>query len=213
MSRLPLRRALSSVPQGAPAVSGMRVDARVYTDTGGSGLDATTLSSTLEEASAKARSVYRMALRDIPDMRRNFNIVEDERFVKSVVRDLFEKHKNVTDSKVVDMLTFKAIQELREISEQWKSRTHLYSYIHEYAEKVLREERANAVEVEGGNEELLKSWKDRGLVPPQILNWGMYLRWKEEEEMKFNAFAVENKLFSEEQLERNKKADAGCTIM
>lgn len=176
-------------------------------------MDATTLSTTFEEASSKTRSVYRAALRDIPNMRQNFTIIEDEAFVRKVIRDLFEKHRHVSDIKVIDMLAFKALQELREIREQWKSRTHLYGYIHQYTEHVLREDRDKIGDHYDGKDEILRVWRERGLVPVEIANWTMYEQWREEEDAKFKSFAVENKLFTEEQLERNKNADVGCTMM
>lgn len=215
MSRVPaLARAMSTAPRRT-SVAGMRAEMQSrYTDTGGSGLDATHLSSTLEEASAKARSVYRTALRDIPEMRKNFTIVEDAPFVRATIRELFERHSAVTDPKIADMLTFKAVQELREIREQWKSRHHVYAYIHQYAEKLLKEAARRSATAGGEDlEELLRGWRERGLVPAEIMNWGMFERWREEEDTKFRAFAVENKLFTEEQLDRNAGASSSCTIM
>lgn len=151
-------------------------------------------------------------------MRKNFTIIEDKAFVQACIRDLFERHKEVSDPKIVDMLVFKALQELREIREQWKSRHHVYGYIHAYMEKVIREEAARkVVEQTGGvdekRNEVLRAWKARGLVPNEIQTWAQYLRWKDEEDAKFNVFAVDNKLFTHEQLERNAKAQSSCTIM
>lgn len=198
------------------------MDTTTYTDTGGSGADSTALSSDLAEASAKAVAAYRTALRDVPSMRKNFTILEDKIFLTACIRDLFERHADVTDPKIVDMLVFKAIQELREISEQWKSRHHVYGYIHAYMEKVLKEEAARKVTEEtdfdglGMDEQrndILRAWKNRQLIPPEIQTWAQFLRWKEEEDAKFNAFAVDNKLFTQQQLERNAKAQSTCTIM
>lgn len=221
-----ISRALSSAPAAArtrAALAGSRVDTTAYTDTGGSGADSTALSSSLAEASAKAVATYRSALRDIPAMRQNFTILEEREFIMACIRDLFERHGGVTDPKIVDMLVFKARQELREIREQWKSRHHLYGYIVAYHEKCLKEEAARVASLhvdqsdgrqDAQREEILMAWRERHLVPADVQNWAQYLRWKEEEAEKFNAFAVDNKLFTQEQLERNAAASpTQCTIM
>lgn len=171
----------------------------------------------MADATSKARSAYRIALRGIPDMRRNFTIIEDEALVRACIRDLFEKHRDVTEPHIVDMLVFKALQELREIGEQWKSRHHVTAYITRYSEKLIREETARRLEEDvpdasDKREETLRMWRERGIVPPEILTWGMFQRWKEEEDTKFKTFALENKLFSEEELDRNSKSST-CTIM
>lgn len=221
----PLARAFSSTAASArtrAAVAGSRIDTTTYTDTGGSGADSTALSSDLAEASAKAVAAYRTALRAVPAMRKNFTIIEDKMFVNRCIRDLFERHADVSDPKIVDMLVFKALQELREIREQWKSRHHVYGYIHAYMEKVLKEEAARKVTeqtdvdrlgMDEKRNDILRAWKSRQLIPPEIQTWAQYIMWKEEEDAKFNAFAVDNKLFTQQQLERNAAAQSSCTIM
>ncbi|KAI0557544.1 Complex 1 LYR protein [Gracilaria domingensis] len=217
MSRLPaLSRALSSqAPRARPTVAGVRVDASHYTDTGGSGDDATALSASLEEASQNAVRLYRNALKDVPDMRKNFNIVEDAALVRHTIRDLFEKHDAVTDPKIIDMLVFKGWQELREIREQWKGRHHIYGYIQSYTEKLMREEAARSAQQAGvqGKDDLLALWRSRGLVPNELVTWPVFLKWKQDEDAKFHAFAVDHKLFTSEQLNRNSHASSQCTIM
>lgn len=202
---------------------GARVDVS-YTATGGSGADSTALSPSLEAASAKAVRTYRAALRDVPAMRANFNIVEEPAFIRAVIRDLFERRRGVIDSKIVDMLVFKANQELREISEQWKSRYHVYAYVQEYTEKMLREEagklaKAEAAAGNGGDEGrrlgLVRAWKTRGLVPAEIESWEQYVHWKAGEDAKFATFAVDKGIFTKAQLDRNASpaAQSQCAIM
>lgn len=212
-------RALSTSSQRISRQSvtpGMPVDTSAYTATGGSGADSTALSKSLEEASKKSIRVYRMALRDIPAMRRNFTIMEDKSFVTAVIRENFERHRNITDPKIIDMLIFKATQELREIREQWKSRHHIYSYIQRYTDKLLREElihRASHTDLTGQREKMLADWRDRGLVPAEINTWDMFLHWKSNEDTKFRNFVLENKLFTSDQLDRNAKASSSCSVM
>lgn len=196
---------------------GMPLDTSSFTATGGSGADSTTLSKTFEEASKKTVAVYRSALRDIPAMRRNFSIMEDKRFLSAVIRENFERHRDVTDPKIIDMLVFKASQELREIREQWKSRHHIYSYIQRYTDKLLREElahRASHSDLTGRREKMLADWRDRGLIPAEINTWDMFLHWKSDEDTKFRNFVLDNKLFSVDHLDRNKKASSSsCSVM
>lgn len=215
-------RALSASASkvGKPSLTpGMPVDTSSYTSTGGSGADSTALSTDMKEASGKAVAAYRIALRDISAMRRNFTIMEDEDYVTSVIRDNFEKHRGVTDPKIIDMLVFKALQELREIREQWKSRYHVYSYIQRYTEKLLRQELAlkiQSTDTSDRREHMLADWRDKGLVPSEIINWSMFNRWKSDEEDKFRNFAIDNKLFSSQQLESNSSTSSRtstCTIM
>lgn len=212
----PLARSLStSSPKVRSAVPGV-VNTSAYTATGGTGHDATALSSSLEEASRKAVAVYRASLRSIPDMRRNFTIMEDASFLTAVIRDSFERHRGITDPKIVDMLVFKAVQELREIREQWKSRTHLNSYIHRYTDKLLRQElvhKASTLDSSDSRDQMLHQWRDRGLVPHEIASWPMFTRWSDEQDLKFRNFAVDNKLFSDQQLERNANSSSSCIIM
>lgn len=216
-SRVPIQAALTrtlSTAQRRAPIAGSRVDTSGYTDTGGSGLDATALSSNLHEASAKAVAMYRHALRDIPAMRKNFVIIEDESVVQQCIRDLIERHADVTDPKVVDMLVFKGRQELTEIKEQWKSRHHVYGYIQRYTEKMLREEAGKKMKLgEGDKEDMLQAWRDRGLVPEEIVTWGHYQRWRHEEEGKFRAFAEDNGVFEKGVLQRNASATTGCSVM
>lgn len=198
------------------ATPGMPIDTSSYTSTGGTGADSTTLSPSLEAASRKAVSAYRSALRDIPDIRRNFTIMEDESLVKSVIRDNFERHQFVTDPKIVDMLVFKAVQELREIREQWKSRHHVYGYIDRYLDRLMREEliqRAGSPDSSNRYDHVLQTWRDRGLIPQEITSWTMFTQWRTEEDAKFRNFALENKLFSTEQLDRNAATKPSCTMM
>eukprot|EP00171_Calliarthron_tuberculosum_P009069 IDg9069t1 len=155
-------------------IVGARTATARVTDTGGSGLDATSLSSSVEEARGKAVTMYRQVLRDIPAMREDFTIIEDELFVRRVVRYLFDRHSHVSDPKIIDMLVFKARQEAAEIRNQWKSRYHVYQHINAYRDEMSRRKavevaRAHAHAPEGGapahRQLLVDGWKARGLVP------------------------------------------------
>lgn len=206
------------------AVTGARLgSSERFTDTGGSGRDATSLSSSESEASMKVHALYRDALRGIGEIRKNYSIVEDAQLVRDVIRDAFERYPHVSDTKIVDMLVFKGRQEIDEILAQWKGRHHVYQYIHSYEEKMLRHEAALKAEegmAEGNRDEMhdakhlsmLKTWRERGLIPNEIESWAQYLRWKEEEDNKFQHFAIDAGLFTTDQLEANRKTSQ-CSVM
>lgn len=201
-------------------VSGARVTIGHVTDTGGSGLDATSLSGSLEEAHSKAVTTYREILRDIPAMRENFTIIEDEQYLRRVIRYLFDRHANISDPKIIDMMVFKARQEAGEIRNQWKSRYHVYQHINAYRDEQVRQKAMELARVhahsEGGGarrQRLVDGWKARGLVPAEIDSWEQYEHWKADEDGKFALFANQHAIFTPEQLERNEKAKNQCVVM
>lgn len=162
---------------------------------------------------------YREILRDIPAMRENFTIIEDEPYVRRVIRAQFDKNSSVSDPKIIDMLVFKARQEAGEIRNQWKSRYHVYKHITNYREEqrvladIARDDDIEDV-AHTRRDRLLSDWKAKGLIPSEIESWKAFQHWRKEEDTKFNAFAQENQLFTSEQIERNDKAKAAmCTIV
>lgn len=203
-------RQLSTVP--VTAVPGARVTLGQGTDTGGSGRDSTALSSSLEEARVSAVRIYREILRDIPSMRENFSIVEDRDYLTRVVRALFERHGEITDPKVIDMLVFKARQEAGEIRNQWKSRTHVIKYVTEFHELEKREALAAKSPADKIKEARLAKWRSEGLVPNDIETWVQYEHWQSDEDEKFVKFAEEQKLFTREQIERNNQNKSQCVM-
>ncbi len=194
------------------AVPGARVTFGQVTDTGGSGHDSTELSSSLEEARASAVRAYREILKDIPAMRENFTIIEDEQHVRRVVRSLFERHGDITDPKVVDMLVFKARQEAGEIRNQWKSRTHVIKYVNEYNEAQKLLALAQKAPADALKEARLAKWKADGLVPADIDTWVQYEHWQKDEDEKFVKFAEEQNLFTREQIASNNERKNQCVM-
>jgi NADH dehydrogenase (ubiquinone) 1 alpha subcomplex subunit 6 len=53
------------------------------------------------------------------------------RQIRSRVRQEFEKHRYVSDTKVIDRLLFKGRQEYEETMNQWKQKTHVMRYFNE----------------------------------------------------------------------------------
>jgi hypothetical protein len=231
----PVRRASTeAVRTVVRPVVGARVDTtRRYTDTGGSGRDSTALSAGPEQQAAAVRALYRQVLREIPAIRENFTIVEDEAFLRALVRNLFSVRRTISDPKIIDMLVFKAKQEIGEIGGQFKGRHHIGIYIRNYHDQLARQAAAQLsatlarapgkaiaakdsiapVISEGTKQTMLASWRQRGLVPADLLTWAQYERWKAEENEKFAKFAVDANFFSDETLEHNAKAKSQCSIM
>jgi NADH dehydrogenase (ubiquinone) 1 alpha subcomplex subunit 6 len=200
-----------------------------YTDTGGSGLDATALSASPEHQAAEVRALYRTALREIPSIRVNYTIVEDESFVGALIRDLFTVKRDVSDPKIVDMLIFKAKQELGEIRSQFKGRHQVGVYFRNYHDKLAQQAAARlsaaaaaeheesdsggAAVSEDAKQTMLASWRQRGLVPADIVTWAQYEHWKADEDEKHAHFAVDANFFSPETLQVNSRARSQCSVM
>lgn len=221
------RRAAASAspaPIGRPAVIGARVDTSTrYTETGGSGADSTAPSRDAAHRAARVHALYRAALRAVPEALVNFTIVEEPRFVRGAVRDMFEARRGALDGRVLDMLIFKGVQELEEVRMQFKSRTYVTTILSGWHEKRSREAVLAAA---GGGDgrvrgaeaqrrgEMLAAWKARGLVPAEVLTWAQYERWKADESAAFAQFAVDGGLFGKDVLERNDKLRRSqCAIM
>jgi hypothetical protein len=222
MSRAAVRAALArrgaatSAPVPRPVVIGARIDTSSrYTETGGSGADSSAPSRDAAHRAARVRALYHAALRAIPEARVNFTMVEDARFLHDMVREMFDARKGVTDGRVADMLVFKGVQELGEVSMQFKSRTYMQNIASQFRE---RREKARAVEkVVGGVEDekmdMLAAWKARGLVPADVLTWPQYERWKADENAAFAQFAVDAGIFDRDTLTRNERVKSQCAVM
>merc|ERR1712066_459551 len=66
-------------------------------------------SQNLEEARRNVRSLYRSYIRSVPYIMTTFKVAKlTEKQLYSVIREEFNKHGNVTDPRVVDMLVTKA---------------------------------------------------------------------------------------------------------
>uniref|UniRef100_A0A6T6CXR1 NADH dehydrogenase [ubiquinone] 1 alpha subcomplex subunit 6 n=1 Tax=Compsopogon caeruleus TaxID=31354 RepID=A0A6T6CXR1_9RHOD len=196
---------------------GSRV-AKEFTSTGGTGREASLLSETHADARAAVLGLYRRAIQHIPQMRRDFNVVEEPQFLADLIRELFRRHDHVSDLKLIDMLIFKGNQELGEIVAQWKGRHHIMSYVEKFHQKKLREaaldlaaSQANHhADVDSGfampstiRTAKLLQWRSRGLIPENVETWDQYMLWKGGEREKFVQFVIQNKLFAPEDLEAN----------
>merc|ERR1711978_675717 len=80
-------------------------------------------SQNLEEARRNVRSLYRSYIRSVPYIMTTFKVAKlTEKQLYSVIREEFNKHGNVTDPRVVDLLVIKGKIELQEQVELWQQK-------------------------------------------------------------------------------------------
>ncbi|PQQ10441.1 NADH dehydrogenase [Prunus yedoensis var. nudiflora] len=84
-------------------------------------------SVSLEEARHRVFDFFRAACRSIPTIMEIYNLddVVAPSHLRSVVASEIRKHSSVTNPKVIDMLLFKAMEELNNITEHAKQRHHI----------------------------------------------------------------------------------------
>uniref|UniRef100_A0A7N0TPT4 NADH dehydrogenase [ubiquinone] 1 alpha subcomplex subunit 6 n=1 Tax=Kalanchoe fedtschenkoi TaxID=63787 RepID=A0A7N0TPT4_KALFE len=84
-------------------------------------------SASLEEARAKTFDFFRTACRSMPRIMDIYNLhdVATISQLRSTVASQIRKNADVTNPKVIDMLLFKAMEELGNIVEQAKQRHHI----------------------------------------------------------------------------------------
>ncbi|GJQ15071.1 hypothetical protein GpartN1_g6862.t1 [Galdieria partita] len=198
-----------------------------YDYTGGTGRESSGLSTTEQEARERVIHLYRYALKSVPDIRKNYRLNEGKEDVALCIRDLFERHRNVQDRKLIDMLVFKGRQDIDEVRAQWKGRHQILNYLRAFEEKKIKERAQMVMEqhVKDDNEFIhvpnailaasISHWKKNKLIPEDISTPKQFRRWKEEEEEKFAQFAVENGLFTREELQLNRQyaKQNNCGIM
>ncbi|KAF8369857.1 hypothetical protein HHK36_032116 [Tetracentron sinense] len=84
-------------------------------------------SATLEEARHRTFDFFRTACRSIPSIMEIYNLHEVATIsqLRSSISTQIRKNAHITNPKVIDMLLFKAIEELNNIAEHAKQRHHI----------------------------------------------------------------------------------------
>ncbi|XP_062175641.1 NADH dehydrogenase [ubiquinone] 1 alpha subcomplex subunit 6 [Alnus glutinosa] len=84
-------------------------------------------SASLEEARHRVFDFFRAACRSLPSVMEIYNLqdVATVSQLRSTIASEIRKNSHVTDPKVIDMLLFKAMEELGNIAEHAKQRHHI----------------------------------------------------------------------------------------
>ncbi|XP_052180136.1 NADH dehydrogenase [ubiquinone] 1 alpha subcomplex subunit 6 [Diospyros lotus] len=84
-------------------------------------------SANLEEARSRVFDFFRSACRSIPTVMDIYNLqdVASPTQLRSTIASEIRKNSHVTNPKVIDMLLFKAMEELNDIAEHAKQRHHI----------------------------------------------------------------------------------------
>ncbi|XP_054258582.1 NADH dehydrogenase [ubiquinone] 1 alpha subcomplex subunit 6-like [Macrosteles quadrilineatus] len=86
------------------------------------------------EAQRRVRNLYRAWYRQIPIIVHDFHIPKTEKQCYAKLREEFDKHKDVKDIRLIDMLIIKGQMELKEIVNKWKQECHLMMYFKDTVE-------------------------------------------------------------------------------
>ncbi len=89
----------------------------------------TAMSKNLAQASLRAKSLYRKAMRAAPAVVVGYELECTPATLKQAVRDRFKAHQNVTEPPVIDVLCYKGEQELQETLNMWKTKAHVQKYV------------------------------------------------------------------------------------
>ncbi|RAL43065.1 unnamed protein product [Cuscuta campestris] len=84
-------------------------------------------STSLEEARRRTFDFFRMCCRSIPQIMEIYNLqdVVTPSHLRSSVASEFRRNSKITNPKVIDMLLFKGLEELKNVVEHSKQRHHL----------------------------------------------------------------------------------------
>ena len=90
----------------------------------------------LNPADARRRviTLYKAWYRQIPFLRQGYDINKTELQCRKKLREEFMRHANVTDIRVIDLLTVKGQMELQETAMLWKTTGGLMNYWKETCE-------------------------------------------------------------------------------
>ncbi|KAK4746958.1 hypothetical protein SAY87_025995 [Trapa incisa] len=84
-------------------------------------------SASLEEARSRVINFFKTACRSIPNIMEIYNLddVVTTAQLRSAITSEFRKNSHITNPKVIDMLLFKGMEELGNITEHAKQRHHI----------------------------------------------------------------------------------------
>jgi len=93
------------------------------------------LSLDRNQAKRRALNLYKAWYRQIPFTVLRMNTTVTTEQARKKLREIFEKNKNVTDIRAIDMLVIKGQMELQETAAMWKQTCHFMTYFKETVEE------------------------------------------------------------------------------
>ncbi|KAG0297157.1 hypothetical protein BGZ96_007518 [Linnemannia gamsii] len=88
----------------------------------------TAQSSSLSSARQSVIHLYRDFQRGVPEIMRTHQVDIPMSMIRTKIREEFERHRDVKDLAVIDILLFKGRQEYQETMNAWKQETHIMRY-------------------------------------------------------------------------------------
>ncbi|KAF9927080.1 hypothetical protein FBU30_003504 [Linnemannia zychae] len=88
----------------------------------------TTQSPSLAAAHKRVIHLYRYFQRGVPEIMRTHQLDIPTSMVRTKIREEFERHRDVKDLAVIDILLLKGHQEYQETMNAWKQETHIMRY-------------------------------------------------------------------------------------
>ncbi|KAG0033098.1 hypothetical protein BGZ82_006252 [Podila clonocystis] len=88
----------------------------------------TASSPSLASARQSVIHLYRDFQRGVPEIMRTHQIDIPMSQIRTKIREEFERHRDVKDLAVIDILLFKGRQEYQETMNAWKQETHIMRY-------------------------------------------------------------------------------------
>ena len=93
------------------------------------------LSNNRDEARKRVLNLYKMWYRQIPYVVLDYDVPLTVERGRVRLRQEFDKNKNLTDIRAIDLLVIKGQMELVETAEIWKQRSHIMDYFRETVNK------------------------------------------------------------------------------
>lgn len=85
-------------------------------------------SRSTEEARRNVLRLYRAALKEVPNIIRNYSLELPVAQMRRVIRQDFLRQKDIRDPVIIDTLVFKGTGELEEAKLIWKTNSHIMRY-------------------------------------------------------------------------------------
>ena len=82
-----------------------------------------------KDARNRVLTFYRRCLKSVPQIQSEYMLEYKHDYIAKRIREEFEKHSNVDELEVVDMLRWKGEHDLDEYLKQWKTKSHVLKFL------------------------------------------------------------------------------------